>query len=52
MMAQVPMLPLTSWIKRASKGTAFDQAGNYIFWTTFCFIGQPMSVLMYYAWAE
>ena len=29
--------------------TAFEQAGNYTFWVSFCFVGQPLSVLLYYA---
>ena len=49
MMAQVPMLPVSSWIKRKTKATAFEQAGNYLFWVTFCFLGQPAAVLLYYA---
>ena len=49
MMAQVPMLPLSSYIKRKTKGTAFEQAGNYLFWVTFCFVGQPAAVMLYYA---
>jgi len=49
MMSQVPMLPLTAWLRATTKGTAFSQAGNYLFWVTFCFVGQPLSVLLYYA---
>jgi len=51
MMGQVPMLPLSSWLKRKTKGTSFAQAGNFLFWVTFCFIGQPLCVLLYYAHA-
>jgi len=52
MMSQVPMLPISSWIKRKTAGTTFEQAGNFLFWTTFCFIGQPLCVLLYYAHAS
>ena len=48
MMLQVPMLPISAMLKRQTKGTAFEQAGNYLFWMTFCFIGQPACVLLYY----
>jgi diacylglycerol O-acyltransferase-1 len=48
MMAQVPMLPLSAWLKRTTRGTAFAQSGNYLFWITFCFVGQPACVLLYY----
>ena len=48
MMAQVPMLPVTAWIRRTTRGTPFEQSGNYLFWVTFCFVGQPLCVLLYY----
>ena len=51
MMSQVPMLPLSSWLKRRAAGTAFEQVGNYLFWVTFCFIGQPLCVLLYFTHA-
>ena len=42
------MLFVTAKISRATKGTAFSQLGNYMFWLTFCFIGQPAAVLLYF----
>ena len=51
MMSQVPMLPLSSWLKRKTRGTTFEPAGNYLFWITFCFLGQPAAVLLYYSHA-
>lgn len=31
--------------------TATSSFGNYLFWISFCILGQPISVLMYYrAW--
>jgi len=48
MMAQVPMLFISGKISRATKDTAFSQLGNYIFWISFCFFGQPAAVLLYF----
>ena len=42
------MLPVSAWLKRCTRGTAFEQSGNYLFWVTFCFVGQPAAVLLYY----
>jgi diacylglycerol O-acyltransferase-1 len=44
-MAQVPLIALTEWTARKLKN---DQAGNVIFWLSFCIFGQPMAVLLYY----
>jgi len=52
MMSQVPMLPLSSLLKKRTRGTAFEQSGNFLFWITFCFIGQPLCVLLYYVHAS
>ena len=56
MMAQVPMLPLSAWMRRKTRGSAFEQSGNFLFWITFCFVGQPLCVQLYYMhatmWAE
>ena len=51
MMSQVPMLPLSKLLRRYTQGTAFEQAGNFLFWVTFCFVGQPLCVLLYYVHA-
>mmetsp|Transcript_7418 Transcript_7418/g.17627 ORF Transcript_7418/g.17627 Transcript_7418/m.17627 type:complete len:294 (-) Transcript_7418:145-1026(-) len=48
MMAQVPMLFISEKISRATRHTAFSQLGNYVFWTSFCFFGQPAAVLLYF----
>ena len=48
MMAQVPMVSASAWINRKVAGTEFNQLGNYIFWISFCFFGQPLLVLLYY----
>ncbi len=43
--AQVPMLYLTEYLKRKVRS---DQIGNFIFWISFCIIGQPISIILYY----
>ena len=35
----------TNWLKKRLKN---DQIGNYIFWVTFCIVGQPTSLILYY----
>ena len=35
MIAQVPLVPLSAWLLKKTKGTVFDQLGNYLFWATF-----------------
>jgi len=49
-MMQVPMLPISKWLKNRTRGTTFEQAGNYLFWITFCVLGQPLCVMLYYIW--
>ena len=36
---------LTEYLQRKVKS---DQVGNFIFWVTFCVIGQPISIILYY----
>ena len=48
MMAQVPLVSLTAQINRKVEGTAFSQLGNFLFWLVFCFLGQPVAVMIYY----
>lgn len=45
MLAQAPLIGLTKYLDRR-----FDNAflGNAVFWCTFCIVGQPMGVIMYY----
>jgi diacylglycerol O-acyltransferase-1 len=45
-LAQVPLIALTDWTAKKLKN---DQAGNVIFWLSFCIFGQPMAVLLYYS---
>lgn len=42
---QVPLISLTENLRKRLKSETW---GNYIFWVTFCMVGQPMSLLMYY----
>mmetsp|Transcript_85978 Transcript_85978/g.248270 ORF Transcript_85978/g.248270 Transcript_85978/m.248270 type:complete len:245 (-) Transcript_85978:52-786(-) len=46
MMAQLPLVHLTAAIDRRLKGS---QLGNIIFWISFCIVGQPLCVLLYFA---
>ena len=39
------MMFATGWLKKRLKN---DQIGNYIFWVTFCIVGQPTSLILYY----
>lgn len=36
---------LTEWLMRRYKN---QQVGNYIFWLSFCIVGQPAAIMMYY----
>ena len=42
---QVPMVFMTEYLKTRAKS---DQVGNFIFWISFCIIGQPISLILYY----
>lgn len=44
-MAQVPLVFTTEYLKARAKS---DQVGNFIFWISFCIIGQPICLIMYY----
>eukprot|EP00884_Botryococcus_braunii_P001150 jgi/Botrbrau1/11035/Bobra.92_2s0008.1 len=44
-MFQVPMVYLTEYLKKRFKS---DQIGNLVFWISFCIIGQPISLILYY----
>lgn len=45
MFAQAPLIVMAKYVDRT-----FDNAfiGNALFWVTFCIVGQPMGVMMYY----
>ena len=45
MMAQVPLIALTSFIEKNFKES---QVGNFIFWLSFTIIGQPLCILLYF----
>lgn len=44
MMGQIPLIFLTKTIDRRYPGSSI---GNIIFWISFCFVGQPMAMLLY-----
>ncbi|KAL7533971.1 hypothetical protein ACHAWF_004681 [Thalassiosira exigua] len=44
MMGQMPLIFLTKVIDRRYPGSSI---GNVIFWISFCFVGQPMAMLLY-----
>ena len=44
MMGQIPLIFLTKMIDRKYPGSSM---GNIIFWISFCFVGQPMAILLY-----
>ncbi|KAL9191284.1 hypothetical protein ACHAXT_000990 [Thalassiosira profunda] len=44
MMGQMPLIFLTKVIDRRYPGSS---VGNVIFWISFCFVGQPMAMLLY-----
>lgn len=61
MLAQAPLVVLASsiekWVARVSSPAAgsvdstknnFSVIGNSMFWVTFCILGQPMAVMLYY----
>lgn len=46
MMAQLPLVHITAAIDKRLKGS---QLGNMLFWVSFCVVGQPLCVLLYFA---
>ncbi|PSC71143.1 Diacylglycerol O-acyltransferase 1 [Micractinium conductrix] len=45
LMAQVPLMIITEWLKARLRS---DRAGNVVFWVSFCFVGQPLAMILYY----
>lgn len=45
LMAQVPLMMVTEWLKSRFQS---DRAGNIVFWVSFCFVGQPLAMILYY----
>jgi diacylglycerol O-acyltransferase 1 len=51
MMAQLPLIIMTDWLKRALGEEKGKVIGNCTFWFSFTILGQPFAVLVYYyAW--
>lgn len=44
MLGQIPLVILTKYIDRKLPGSS---VGNFIFWITFCIVGQPIAVVTY-----
>lgn len=44
-MSQVPLVSLTETLRKRIKS---DTLGNMIFWASFCVLGQPMCLILYY----
>lgn len=36
---------VTEWLKGRLRS---DRVGNIIFWVSFCFVGQPLAMILYY----
>eukprot|EP00882_Tetradesmus_deserticola_P021324 GHRQ01023089.1.p2 GENE.GHRQ01023089.1~~GHRQ01023089.1.p2 ORF type:complete len:143 (+),score=73.69 GHRQ01023089.1:689-1117(+) len=45
MIMQVPLVSLTDMLRKRLKS---DTLGNMIFWASFCVLGQPMCLILYY----
>ena len=45
MLMQIPLVIITEWLKNKVK---VPDLGNLIFWFTFCVVGQPICICMYY----
>ncbi|EFN50697.1 hypothetical protein CHLNCDRAFT_28812 [Chlorella variabilis] len=45
LMMQVPLMIVTEWLKGRLRS---DRVGNIIFWVSFCFVGQPLAMILYY----
>ena len=50
MLIQAPLIYVTSKVNALFRN---DQLGNVLFWCSFCFLGQPVALLLYYkSWRE
>jgi len=45
MLGQVPLIALTNFLHKMNRGS---QVGNFIFWISFCIVGQPLCILLYF----
>jgi diacylglycerol O-acyltransferase-1 len=46
MMFQIPLIAMTKPLERTRGQTSV--IGNGIFWVSFCLVGQPFAILLYY----
>jgi len=44
MIGQVPLVTLSSYLEKRNPGGSL---GNYLFWISFCIVGQPMAIALY-----
>jgi len=44
MMGQIPLVAITKYIDKVRPGSSI---GNFIFWLSFCFLGQPIAIMFY-----
>lgn len=44
MMSQIPLVMITKYLDKIRPGSSI---GNFIFWLSFCILGQPMAVILY-----
>lgn len=44
MMSQIPLVMITKYFDKLRPGSSI---GNFIFWLSFCILGQPMAVILY-----
>jgi hypothetical protein len=44
MMGQLPLVMITKFLYRKFPGSSI---GNFLFWVSFCVVGQPMAILLY-----
>ena len=45
MMGQLPLIAFTNFLDRNFQGS---QVGNFVFWVSFCIVGQPLCILLYF----
>lgn len=45
-LGQIPLIGLTNWMARRLKN---EMWGNIVFWLSFCIVGQPMAIVLYFS---
>jgi len=44
MMGQIPLVAITKYLDKMRPGSSI---GNFVFWLSFCFLGQPIAIMFY-----